>query len=55
MSSEQVTAVTTNLQTAGQSILGDFISILPAVATIIGVLFVMSFVTYWLKKLRKAR
>ena len=55
MTSEQVTAVTTGLTTASQSILGDFISILPAVAVIIGALFVIKFVSYWLKKMKSAK
>ena len=55
MTESQVTQISSSLQTAGQTILGDFISVLPAVASIIAILFVITFVTYWLKKLRKAR
>ena len=55
MTSDQATQVTTALKTASSSILGDFITILPAVAVIIGALFVIKFVSYWLKKMKSAK
>lgn len=55
MTSEQATSVTTALTTASQSILGDFIQILPAVAIIVGALFVIKFVSSWLKRMKNGK
>lgn len=55
MTSEQVSTINTSLTSAGQTVLTDFISVLPAVASIIAILFVITFVNYYLKKLRKAK
>lgn len=55
MTSAQAESVSTALSTTGQTVLTDFISVLPAIGTIIGIAFVIGFVVYWLKKLRKVR
>ena len=55
MTSAQVTAINTALETTGGNVLEYFISVLPAIGTIIGIVFVISFVVYWLKKLRKVK
>ena len=55
MTSDQVTAVSSAMSTTTSAVMTDFISILPSVGTIIGIAFVIGFVCYWLKKLRKAR
>ena len=55
MTSEQATAVSSALTTTGGQVLTDFITVLPAIGTIIGIAFVIGFVVYWLKKLRKVR
>lgn len=55
MTSQQIADVSSALTTTTQNVLTDFISILPAVGIIIGVAFVIGFVTYWLKKLRKVK
>lgn len=55
MTEAQATSISTALTTAGQTVMADFISVLPAVASIIAVAFVIGFVTYWLKKLRRVK
>ena len=55
MTSDQATQINSALQTTGQTILGDFITVLPAIGTIIGIAFVIFIVSYWLKKLRRAK
>ena len=55
MTTEQTTAISTALTTTTQSVLTDFIAILPSVGIIIGTAFVIGFVVYWLKRLRKVR
>ena len=55
MTSEQATSVSSALQTTTSTIMTDFITVLPSIGVIIGVAFVIGFVTYWLKKLRKIR
>lgn len=55
MTSQQVADISTALTTTTQSVLTDFISVLPAIGIIIGVAFIIGFVVYWLKKLRKVR
>ena len=55
MTEAQVTSVTTALTTATQSVLGDFIQLLPAIAIIVGAVFVIKFVSYWMKKIPKSK
>ena len=55
MSSEQATAINTALTTTTGSIMTDFITVLPSIGIIIGTAFVIGFVVYWLKRLRKVR
>lgn len=55
MTSDQVSAINTAMTTTTQSVLTDFISVLPSIGIIIGVAFAIGFVTYWLKKLRKVK
>jgi len=55
MTSEQVTAVNSAMSTTTQAVLTDFISVLPTIGIIIGAAFVIGFITYWLKRLRKVR
>ena len=55
MTTTQVTAVSDALTTTTGSVLDSFISILPAIGIIVGTCFVISFVLYWIKKLRRVR
>lgn len=55
MTSEQVTAINGALTSTTETIMSDFISVLPSIGIIIGVSFAIGFVVYWLKKLRKVR
>lgn len=55
MTSEQATQINTAMTSTVQTILSDFISILPTVGIVIGIAFVIGFVMYWLKRMRKVR
>lgn len=55
MTTDQVSQISSALTTTGGAVLTDFISVLPAIGSIIGIAFVIGFVVYWLKKLRKVR
>lgn len=55
MTEAQVTSLTTALTTAGNSVLANFVSIIPAVAAIVAIAFVIYFVTKQLNKLKRGR
>lgn len=55
MTSDQATAINTALTSTTGTIMSDFITVLPSIGVIIGVAFVIGFVVYWLKRLRKVR
>ena len=55
MGTEQVTALNTALTTAGENVLSNFVSIIPAVGTIVAIAFVIYFVSKQLGKLKKGR
>lgn len=55
MSSEQATATKTALASAGESIMSNFIAILPAVAGLVGISFAIYFVTKQVNKLKKGK
>ena len=55
MTSQQAADISSALTTTGQTVLTDFISVLPAIGAIIAIAFVIGFVCYWLKKLRRTK
>ena len=55
MEEAQVTALKTALSTAGSDVLANFISIIPAVAGLVAIAFVIYFVTKNLNKLKRGR
>ena len=55
MGETQVTALNTALTTAGESVLSNFISIIPAVAGLVAIAFVIYFVTKNLNKLKRGK
>ena len=55
MTADQTTALKTSLESAGSSVLANFTSILPAVASIVAISFVIYFVTKQINKLKRGR
>lgn len=55
MTETQTTALSTALTSAGASVLDNFVSIIPAVAGIVAIAFVIYFVSKQLNKLKRGR
>lgn len=55
MTTEQGTALSTALTTAGGNVLDNFVTMIPAVAGIVAIAFVIYFVTKQLNKLKRGR
>lgn len=55
MTEAQTSSLSTALTTAGNSVLSNFVSIIPAVAGIVAIAFVIYFVTKQLNKLKRGR
>lgn len=55
MTEAQITSVTTALTSAANTILSDFISLLPVFAAIVGVIFAIKFIKARFGKLERVR
>ena len=55
MTSDQITAINSAMTTTTGEVITDFIAILPTIGKIIAIAFVIFLVSYWLKKLKRAK
>lgn len=55
MSTEQVTSTKTALESAGSSIMTNFVAVLPAIAGLVGISFAIYFITKQINKLKKGK
>ena len=55
MTADQTAALKTSIESAGSSVLANFTSVLPAVASVVAIAFVIYYVTKQINKLKRGR